>query len=232
MFRFKQFKVNDDGATMKVGTDAVLLGALTDSQNATSILDIGTGCGVVALIMAQHNSSATIHAIDNDARSVACAQANFACSPWSDRLSAFLCPVQDFSRNATQNYDCIVSNPPYFRRSLKSPSEKRNMARHADTLPPDELAASVSMLLSAEGTFSAILPCHEADSFIATAKKHNLWCRKEIVVFSKSQNNPLRKVIVLGRTIVKPVSSHITIYNDNNKYSEHYRNLTADLYLW
>lgn len=233
MFRFKQFDVCDEGATMKVGTDAVLLAALADSEGAASILDIGTGCGVVALIMAQRNPSALIHAVEPDKRSAQCAMGNFEASPWSNRLSVFETTVQQFASSANRKYDCIVSNPPYFRHSLKSPSEKRNMARHSDTLPFDELAAAVEALLSPEGTFTAILPCPEADEFIATARGQNLFCQKEILVFSKPQGKPLRKVFVLGRNATAmPAVSQLAIYDNNGQYSEQYRSLTADLYLW
>lgn len=233
MFRFKKFAVNDEGATMKVGTDAVLLAALADSDGAVSVLDIGSGCGVVALIMAQRNPSALIHAVEPDKASAKCAMGNFEASPWSDRLTVFETTVQHIACTTRQKYDCIVSNPPYFRRSLKSPSEKRNMARHNDSLPFDELAAAVEALLSPEGTFTAILPCPEADEFIATAKGQNLFCQKEILVFSKPQSKPLRKVFVLGRNATAmPAVSQLAIYDNNGQYSEQYRSLTADLYLW
>lgn len=233
MFRFKKFAVNDEGATMKVGTDAVLLAALANSDGAASILDIGTGCGVVALIMAQRNPTAFIHTVEPDKASAKCAMGNFEASPWHDRLTIFENTVQHIASTTRQKYDCIVSNPPYFRRSLKSPSEKRNMARHSDSLPFDELSAAVDALLSPEGTFTAILPCPEADEFIATAKGQNLFCQKEILIFSKPQGKPLRKVFVLGRNATAmPAVSQLAIYDNNGQYSEQYRSLTADLYLW
>ena len=130
-------------------------------------------------------------------------------------------------------FDVVTSNPPYFRHSLKSPSETRNMARHADTLPFDELAKAVTALLTPDGTFTAILPCPEADDFIATAKEQNLFCQKEILVFSKQQGTPLRKVFVLGRkNAATPAVSQLAIYDSTDGYSEQYRSLTADLYLW
>ena len=233
MFRFKKFAVNDEGATMKVGTDAVLLAALADSDGAASILDIGTGCGVVALIVAQRNATAIIHAVEPDKSSALCALRNFEASPWHDRLMVFEATVQHIASTTRHTYDCIVSNPPYFCHSLKSPSETRNMARHSDSLPFDELAAAVEALLSPEGTFTAILPCPEADEFIATAKGQNLFCQKEILVFSKPQGKPLRKVFVLGRNAAAmPAVSQLAIYDINGQYSEQYRSLTADLYLW
>lgn len=233
MFRFKQFCVTDDGATMKVGTDAVLLGALVESGKASAILDIGTGCGVIALIMAQRNPHAKVDALEIDAVSAKVAAENFGISPWSDRLRVCGTSAQEFARTSQHTYGCIVSNPPYFRHSLKSPSETRNMARHADTLPFDELAKAVAALLTPDGTFTAILPCPEADDFIATAKEQNLFCQKEILVFSKPQGTPLRKVFVLGRkNAATPAVSQLAIYDSSGKYSEQYRSLTADLYLW
>lgn len=218
---------------MKVGTDAVLLGALAEVSHASKVLDIGTGCGVVAIIMAQRNPTAIIHAVEPDKGSVQCALSNFEASPWNNRLTVFETTVQHFACSTRQKYNCIVSNPPYFRHSLKSPSEKRNMARHSDSLPFDELAAAVEALLSPDGTFTAILPCPEADEFIATAMGQNLFCQKEILIFSKPQGKPLRKVFVLGRNATAmPAVSQLAIYDNNGQYSEQYRSLTADLYLW
>ena len=218
---------------MKVGTDAVLLGALADSGKTSAILDIGTGCGVIALIMAQRNPQASVDALEIDSASANVAAYNFAISPWSDRLRVYGASVQEFARTSQRTYGCIVSNPPYFRHSLKSPSETRNMARHADTLPFGELAGAVATLLSPDGTFTAILPCPEADDFIATAKEQNLFCQKVISVFSKPQGTPLRKVIVLGRNATAmPAVSQMAIYDSTGGYSEQYRSLTADLYLW
>ena len=233
MFRFKKFAVNDNGATMKVGTDAVLLGVLAEVSHASKVLDIGTGCGVVAIIMAQRNPTAIIHAVEPDKASAKCAMGNFEASLWSDRLTVFETTVQHIACTTRHTYDCIVSNPPYFVNSLKSPSEQRNMARHNKTLPFDELAEAVDSLLSSDGTFSAIMPCSEADDFKATAERQKLFCQKEILIFSKPQGKPLRKVFVLGRnTTVTHARSQIAIYNDNGHFSEQYRSLTADLYLW
>ena len=232
MFRFKQFCVTDDGATMKVGTDGVLVAALAPTLLRGRILDIGTGCGVVALILAQHNPNSAVDAVEIDGQSAAVATQNFANSPWSERLRVFGISVQEFAKTAS-GYDLIVSNPPFFSDSLKSPQEKRNLARHNDSLTFDELAKAVAALLTPDGTFTAILPCPEADDFIATAKAQNLFCQKEILVFSKPQGTPLRKVFVLGRkNAATPAVSQLAIYDSTGKYSEQYRSLTADLYLW
>ena len=233
VFRFKQFAIDDTGATMKVGTDAVLLGALAHCAGAANILDIGTGCGVVALIMAQRSANAAIHAVEPDTCSADCARKNFEVSPWSDRLAVFETTAQQFARTAERRYDCIVCNPPYFERSLKSPLEIRNKARHNDNLPFDELAGCVARLLANNGTFTAILPCAEAAHFISTAKEKDLFCKSKKLIYSKLSNNPLRTVFAMGREEYDtPQVSQVAIYNGDGQYSGQYRELTRDLYLW
>lgn len=218
---------------MKVGTDAVLLGAIADVSHASAILDIGTGCGVVALIMAQRNGTATIDAVEPDKASARCAWGNFEASPWSGRLEVLETTVQQFASSTNRKYDCIVSNPPYFEKSLRSASEVRNKARHNNNLPFDELAASVVQLLSPNGTFTAILPCTEVGNFIATAKCAGLHCINKVLIYSKIWKKPLRTVFVLKPTeTAKPTVSQLAIYDENGQYSEQYYNLTKDLYLW
>ncbi|MBO4741060.1 MAG: methyltransferase [Bacteroidales bacterium] len=233
MFRFKQFSINDDGATMKVGTDAVLLGAIAECQNANRILDIGAGCGVVALIMAQRNATATVHAVEPDSKSVQLSADNFAMSSWKDRLTAFETSIQDFAQVTQQQYDCIVSNPPFFRNSLKSPSERRSMARHDNALTFEELSEAVAKLLSPNGIFTAILPCTEAEFFMDIAENYGLFLEHRNLVYSKPDGKPIRNVFVLKHDKKNvTTTSSIAIYNSDGTCSAAYRKLTEDLYLW
>lgn len=232
MFRFKQFRVTDDGATMRVGTDGVLVAALAPTLPRGRILDIGTGCGVVALILAQHNPNSTVDAVEIDGQSAAVAAQNFANSPWSERLRVFGTSAQEFARTAS-GYDLIVSNPPFFADSLKSPHEKRNLARHNDSLTFDELATAVKQLLSPEGRFTAILPCNEADTLAETARNKGLFLLNSCNIYSKPQGNALRKVITMGSMeTVETKISELYIHNSDGSFSEQYRSLTSDLYLW
>src|SRR5664279_2325982 len=128
-FRFRQFSVEDDQSTMRIGTDAILLGAWADPSKAERILDIGTGCGVIALMMAQ-KSNARVDAIDINPESVEQACSNFTNSPWRERLTAFHRSFREHAKTADGAYDIIVTNPPWFTNSLRSNDERRNLARH------------------------------------------------------------------------------------------------------
>ena len=158
-FAFKQFTVRHDRCAMKVGTDGVLLGAWTDLSHSRRILDIGTGTGLIALMLAQRCMDARITAIDLDSAAVEQAQENIQASPWKDRIEALQQDICTYHPNGT--FDTIVSNPPYFIDSLKCPDGQRSTARHTDTLDADRLIGKVSELLTSDGRFSIILPAEQ-----------------------------------------------------------------------
>ena len=163
-FHFRQFDLHDDQSTMRVGTDAVLLGAWVNPGNIKNILDIGTGCGILALMMAQ-KSNALIKAIDVDKKSVGQASMNFLQSPWFKRMKAIQCSLQEMADRRTDIFDLVVTNPPYFSNSLKSPDIKRNTARHDDLLNSHDLLAGVIRLVNEHGKFCLILPAEITKSF-------------------------------------------------------------------
>ena len=175
-FQFKQFFVRHDRCAMKVGTDGVLLGCWSGYDAAAAgsptiphryhyarCLDIGTGSGLIALMLAQRFPDALIDAIDIDKAAVEQAAENFAASPWSDRLHAYCAKLQEWSIVNSQLYSLIVSNPPYFQNSLKNPDKGRQTARHTDTLSFSELIHHSTRLLSENGILALILPA-EAES--------------------------------------------------------------------
>src|SRR5664279_1596216 len=144
-FRFKHFSVDDSKCAMKVGTDGVLMGAWADVSAAEKILDIGTGCGLIALMAAQR-SNANITAIDIDEDATLQSKENFLSSPWHERIEAIHATVQQFQPDFL--FDLIICNSPFFKNALKTPYHERNLARHNDTLPFDSLVSSVNRLLS------------------------------------------------------------------------------------
>ncbi len=163
MFHFKQFSIEDEGATMKVGTDALLLGAMAEPAIAPkSILDIGTGCGILALMMAQRFHESVIDAIDIDIQTSAVANTNFQNSPWSGRMKAIHISLQEYAEHCRDNgkakYDLILSNPPYFSNSLRNTNPRKRLARHDDTLPIETLFTLSRQMLSPIGTLSVIIP--------------------------------------------------------------------------
>src|ERR1051326_8525269 len=180
-FVFKKFIIRQDKCAMKVGTDAVLLGAWVDPSKAKKILDIGTGTGVIALMLAQ-KSNAIIDAIDVDENACAQAGENFSLSPWKERISILHNSVQQFAAATENKYDLIVSNPPYFEHSTKASEQKRTVARHTDMLGYDEMLNSVLKLLDKKGKFCIILPLKEGEHFRDMAEKNKLFLSKLVRV--------------------------------------------------
>jgi tRNA1Val (adenine37-N6)-methyltransferase len=172
-FQFQQFRINQDRSAMKISTDAVLLGALAKAENPVQILDIGTGTGVIALMLAQRFPQAKITALELDDEAAGQARENFEESSFADRLKVFAMRIQDFE--STLKFDLIVSNPPYFPDHLKSSNQKRKQALHTDQLSFEELIQKSSELLSERGSFWVILPPRQMTDFMFLAEKDKLF---------------------------------------------------------
>jgi len=187
-FQFQQFRINQDRSAMKISTDAVLLGALAKAENPVQILDIGTGTGVIALMLAQRFPQAKITALELDDEAAGQARENFEESSFADRLKVFAMRIQDFE--STLKFDLIVSNPPYFPDHLKSSDQKRNQALHTDQLSFEELLQKSSELLSEKGSFWVILPPRQMTDFIFLAEKDKLFLSEIYHV----QDSPIKAV--------------------------------------
>jgi tRNA1Val (adenine37-N6)-methyltransferase len=229
-FRFKQFVIKQEGAAMKVGTDGVLLGAWTDVDNATQVLDIGTGSGVIALMIAQR-CEANIQAVEIDSASALQAKNNFESSPWKDRLAVEAISVQEYVQKQPSKFDLIVSNPPYFNKSLKPPTPERILTRHTDQLSNEDLLAAVSKLLLPKGRFCAIFPFAEGNIFIAQAVNYGIFCNKKLYVKTKPDNPILRILIEFSFEKSKLVEDTISIHSEEGEYTDHYKSLTSEFYL-
>jgi len=230
-FRFRQFSVSDEKSAMKVNTDAVLLGAWVDTTGAESILDIGTGSGIIALMLAQR-SDATIDAIDIDKDSFEQAKDNFQNSVWSNRLNAIHTSLQEYVKNSSEKYDLIVSNPPFFSNSLKSPSHSKTLSKHDDKLMHKELLASIQKLLNSGGRFCVILPYSEITKFKEQALIENLYCLKQFNIIPKQEKKINRSVMEFAQTKTGDFAeSIITIRNTDNSFTKAYIDLTEDFYL-
>ena len=168
-FRFREFTVHQEKCAMKVGTDAVLLGSWINPGNAINILDIGTGTGVIALMLAQQ-STAVVDAIDIDEGAYQQARENFRISPWFMRMAVERISLQDFVKTYPNRYDIIVSNPPYFHNASKPSTESRLNARHATALSFEDLSMGVKQLLKPGGRFYVILPKQEGLEFMDIAQ--------------------------------------------------------------
>ena len=231
-FAFKQFIIHQDKCAMKVGTDAVLLGAWVLPNGSREILDIGTGTGVVALMLAQ-KTSAKIDAIDIDENACLQAQQNISESKFSEQLQVIHSSWQNFSKVSAKKYNLIVTNPPYFEQSLKSVDEQRSFARHADVLPFEELIDGVIKLLDDKGKFCLILPTLEAEKFKDLAKKKGLFLSKLLRVKSKI-NKEVDKRHLMQFEYTPSEFSEQTIaieLEERHQYTDEYKALTKDYYL-
>jgi tRNA1Val (adenine37-N6)-methyltransferase len=181
-FRFKQFTVYQDRCAMKVGTDGMLLGAWAEVSGCRRILDVGAGTGLIALMMAQRCSEAVIDAVEIDNEAYMQAKSNIEASPFADRINIFNAAFQDFARTATAAYDLIISNPPFFVSSLKSPVYKRNIARHDERLPLRELFEAAKLRLAPEGRIALIVPAPQHIDTEDIASATGLFCIRRTFV--------------------------------------------------
>jgi len=216
---------------MKVGTDGVLLGAWASvAEPCRRILDIGTGTGVVALMLAERTEEwgATVTGIDIDAQSAAEAADNFSLSPWSDRLAAVCCPVQEFS---DVPFDLIVSNPPFFVDSLLPPKASRSAARHNVSLSFEELLHASARLLAPEGRLAVVLPCTSALDFIAVAAREELFVLRRTDVRSVEGEVPKRALLEFSARPCATVRSELSVCDARREYTAEYKALTGQFYL-
>ena len=231
-FEFKQFRIKQDRCAMRVSTDAVLLGAWVSAGNSKTILDIGTGTGVIALMLAQ-KSGAQITAIDIDKDSAEQAAANVAESPYQDRVKVEHCTFQEFAAKHAEKFGLIVTNPPYFIDSLKNSSNSRSIARHTDQLSFDDLISGVKKLLHEKGKFCLILPRNEAETFRAKAEARGLYLSKLLRVRTTTEKSSEKRHLMQFEFKESEFSeSTLVIEADAHRnYTEDYKRLTSDFYL-
>ncbi len=230
-FQFQRFTVYHDRCAMKVGTDGVLLGTWADVAPARRVLDVGTGTGLIALILAQRGQ-ALIDAIDIDADACSQAAENVRRSPFADRVRVWHQPLERYSPPEPIGYDLIVSNPPYFDETLKSPDRKRNLARHADTLPLEDLLLHAKRLLAPEGRLALILPFDQLNRFMAKSQEADLFLRRLTRVIPIEGGRPKRLLAEL--TLVPtppPAHDELVIENADHHYTEAFVAMIRDFYL-
>lgn len=231
-FKFKQFEIQQDQCPMKVGTDGTLLGAWAEIKDAKRILDIGTGTGLIAIMLGQRNEEATIHAVEIDESACKQANDNMKNAPWSDRLQAFPVAIQDFVKNTKEQYDLIVSNPPFFSGGTLSDKHARNEVRHTVKLPHGDLLSAVRSLLSVNGKFALILPLIEGLRFEELAKTYNLYCTRKTEVYPKKDKNVERLLLQFERVEKICKEDQLIIQKEKrNDWTEEYRTLTGAFYL-
>ncbi len=232
-FEFKQFSVQQDRCAMKIGTDGVLLGAWTPIDlDPESILDIGAGTGIIALMLAQRTNAHQIDAIEIDADAYEQATDNFENSPWNDRLYCFHAGLDEFIDEPEDEYDIIVSNPPFYSEDFKTGSDTRDLARFQDAMPFEDLIEAASIFLSDEGVFSTIIPYKEETAFIELAHQYELYPYKITRVKGTPTSEIKRSLLAFTRYHQSVESiDELIIETERHQYTDAYIALTKDFYL-
>ncbi|WP_405204983.1 tRNA1(Val) (adenine(37)-N6)-methyltransferase [Aquimarina sp. LLG6339-5] len=231
-FRFKQFTVHQDRCAMKIGTDAVLLGSWVPvSDNVSSILDIGTGTGVIALMMAQRSYAEIIDAVEIDATAYEQSVENFEASDWGDRLFCYHASFQEFFQEIDDKYDLLISNPPFYTDTYKTEDSTRDVARFEDALPFEHLFIGTSHLLSEKGKFAVVLPFKEENKAISIANSVGLFPEKITRVQGNPSSEVKRSLLLFGFDQVEIEKDELIIETGRHQYTPEYIELTKDFYL-
>jgi len=230
-FSFRHFTVNQEKAVFKVGTDGVLLGACADLAGAETILDIGTGTGLIAIMTAQR-SDAFITAIEPDKDSYDQAMENVLACKWTERIKVIKTDLREYSAGNEERFDLIITNPPYFRDSLRNPDEKKSIARHTFSLSSADILEASSKLLTNEGSLQLILPYDEGTLFIAEAASCSFFCSIIIKVKPTPAGKILRMIMKFERTKRPVHEKYLTIETGaRHQYTEEYKEVTKEFYL-
>ena len=229
-FSFKQFTINQDKSTFKVGTDGVLLGASADVAGVKRILDIGSGTGLIAIMIAQR-CEAEIATIEPDLESYIQTCDNVKLCKWSNRIKVEHTSLQVYNPGK-EKFDLIVTNPPFFSDSLKSPDPGRSAARHNDSLTSEEMLTGVLRLLEDNGRFQLIMPYIEGTIFIAEAQEYGFYCNNILKIRPLPASEIRRLILTFSRQQLKITEKFLTIERGRrHKFTEEYVNLTKDFYL-
>jgi len=231
-FKFKQFTIQQDKTAMKVGTDGVLLGAWAKiSDSVDSILDIGTGTGLIALQMAQRGDCQMIDALEIEADAFEQAVVNFENSNWGDRLFCYHASLEEYVKEFDETYDLIISNPPFYNATYKELEPKRALARHTKNLTFEKLLFSTSKLLSKKGTSAFIIPYQEESKFLELAAKNKLFPLRITRVKGNFKTDFKRTLLQLGPIKTTPKINELVIEIERHVYTEEYKKLVEDFYL-
>ncbi|NMF57123.1 tRNA1(Val) (adenine(37)-N6)-methyltransferase [Pseudanabaena yagii] len=233
-FFFKQFAIYQDQCAMKVGTDGILLGAWVNIPENAQILDIGTGTGLLALMLAQRSQTSAItkiDAIEIDDAAYRQAQDNIQNSPWGDRINIYHGKIQDFAITCPQQYDLIISNPPFFEKAYKALETSRTLARHGDSLLQTDILHIASRLLKLDGHLAVIYPTDLAHKFLSKAREFGLWCDRQVNIKPMLHSSIKRIALELSKTQFPPQETTLTIEESKHIYTEDYISLVKDFYL-
>ncbi len=229
IFRFKQFAVDQSGCAMKINTDGVLLAAVATQEAPVRILDIGTGTGVIAMMLAQRFPAAAVDAVEIESAAAETASRNFEASPFASRLAVHTGDIAAF--DGTGRYDLIISNPPFFVKDLKNPSKEKSLARHAHEDFFSGLIRKVASLLNTGGSFWVILPVKQAEELVVEAVLYKLFPSRIIHIHSDESKPEIRQVVCFSFDNAAAVHEDFYIYASQGVYTEAYVSLLKDFFL-
>ncbi len=230
-FRFKKFVVYHDLCAMKVGTDGVLTGAWADVAECRSALDIGTGSGLIALMLCQRSPNISIDAIDIDQDAVRQARKNVDSSPFSDRITVIHSDLSAYAESCWKKYDLIVSNPPFFGDSLKSPDARRSVARHSDVLPLDEMIRLSATMLEDNGRICFVYPIGYKEQICQFANENKLHIANLTTVHPTPHSDPKRILVELTKEQATTEECSLTIEEERHVYTDEFVSLVKDFYI-
>ena len=232
-FNFKQFTIKQDRCAMKIGTDGVLLGAWSPiPDNCYSVLDIGTGTGIIALMIAQRSNANQIDALEIDESAYEQATENFENTPWSDRLFCFHAGLDELIDEPEDEYDLIISNPPFYTENFKTENDQRDLARFEDAMPFEMLVEAADLLLSENGIFSVIIPFKEEERFIDLCAEYEFYPVKATRVKGSHKTPIVRSLLAFKRHELSVlVADELVIETSRHQYTDEYIELTKDFYL-
>ncbi len=233
IFYCKEFQVLQEANKMKVNTDAMLLGAWSSVASKKSILDIGTGTGIIALMLAQRNSEASITGIEIEEKSAEEARDNFMSSPWSDKMKILCQPIQEYSRESDSKFDLLVSNPPFFSGGTMSLNENKNNVKHTIRLSHGDLLIGVSRLIEEGGHFDVILPYLEGERFIELAERYNLFPERITEVRSRPSTSIERLLISFSDNRIECERETLIMFQSGTERipTDEYKSLLGSYYL-
>ena len=233
IFQFKQFAVSQDQCAMKIGTDGVLLGAWAPiDSRPNSILDIGTGTGIIALMLAQRSDAQQIDALEIDENAYEQAVDNFESSPWGDRLFCFHAGLDEFVEEPEDEYDLIVSNPPFYVEDFRSDNAQRDLARFQEAMPFEDLVEAAALLLSENGVFAVIIPFKEEENFLELAKEYELFPIKITRVKGTHETQIVRSLLAFRRYELSFLTAdELVIEINRHEYTDDYIALTKEFFL-
>jgi len=234
MFSFKQFTIHQDNCAMKVCTDACLFGAWvaekirSDIDIKEPLLDIGTGTGLLSLMLAQ-NTEGHIDAIELDGAAATQASENFEASPWKERIKVYNGRIQDFAPG--KKYGLIISNPPFFESDLRSPDKARNAAMHDTTLTLEELIAQIDLHILEDGSAAVLIPFHRTEYLESLLNRHGFFTFQKAIVKQTPTHAHFRTMLIFSKKEREKKEEEITIHNEERVYTERFTELLKDYYL-